>query len=130
MRHAESGIQQACVTWFRLQYPLYKLLFFAVPNGGARTALEASIMNGEGVTAGVSDMLLLVPSSGYHGLCVEFKHQCYREEKGKLVLKKTYQSPEQKVWQREVEAVGYKYAVIRTLEEFTQLIINYLSTTI
>ena len=128
MRHAESGLQQGCVTWFRLKYPELALLLFAVPNGGARTALEASIMRGEGVTAGVADVLLLVPSGGFHGLCIEFKRQYYQAEHGKLKLKKTYQSSEQKEWQAAVEAQGYKYVVVRSLNEFIELIINYLST--
>lgn len=126
MRHAESEIQQGCVTWFRLQHPELAKLLFAVPNGGGRNALEASIMKGEGVTAGVSDMLLLVPRQGYHGLCIEMKRQWYEMGRKGLVLKKTYQEPEQKEWQSLVEAQGYRYEVIRTLEEFIELINSYL----
>ena len=73
MRHIESQIQQNCVTWFRLQYPKISRLLFAVPNGGARNAREAAIMKGEGVTAGVSALILLFPSGGFHSLCIEFK---------------------------------------------------------
>lgn len=73
MRHIESQIQQNCVTWFRLQYPKIGRLLFAVPNGGARNAREAAIMKGEGVTAGVADLILLYPSGGFHSLCIEFK---------------------------------------------------------
>ena len=70
MRHNESRIQTACVKWFRLQYPHFALNLFAVPNGGQRGKFEAKIMKGEGVTAGVADLLLLLPSKGYHGLCI------------------------------------------------------------
>lgn len=126
MRHAESEIQQGCVTWFRLQHPKLAKLLFAVPNGGGRNALEASIMKGEGVTAGVADMLLLVPRRGYHGLCIEMKRQWYGMGKKGLILKKTYQEPEQKEWQSLVEAQGYRYEVIRSLEEFIELINSYL----
>ena len=73
MRHDESRIQTACVKWFRLQYPHFALNLFAVPNGGQRGKFEARIMKGEGVTAGVADLLLLLPSKGYHGLCIEMK---------------------------------------------------------
>lgn len=127
MRHAESQIQQSSVFWFRRQYPELALNLFAVPNGGGRSALEASILKGEGVTAGVADMLLLVPSGKYHGLCIEFKHQAYKAENGKLKLAKTYQRPEQKIWQEAVEKQGYHYAVVRTLEEFINLINSYLN---
>ena len=61
-RHIESQIQQSCVKWFRLQFPEIGLLLFAVPNGGARNKREAGILKGEGVTAGVADMIL-IPSS-------------------------------------------------------------------
>lgn len=130
MRHAESQIQQACVFWFRRQYPKLALNLFAVPNGGGRSAIEAQIMKGEGVTAGVADVLLLVPSRNYHGLCIEFKRQAYKAVDGKLKLAKTYQRSDQKIWQEAVEAQGYKYAVIRTLEEFINLINSYLNDSI
>lgn len=127
MRHAESDIQQTCVAWFRWQYPAYAKLLFAVPNGGARSSVEASIMSGEGVLAGVADMLLLVPSRKYHGLCMEFKRQAIRYVDGKRHVLKTYQSQPQKEWQAAVESVGYKYVVVRSLEEFIKLIDSYLN---
>lgn len=127
MRHAESQIQQACVFWFRRQYPKLALNLFAVPNGGSRSAVEAQIMKGEGVTAGVADVLLLVPSGRYHGLCIEFKRQAYKAVDGKLKLAKTYQRSDQKIWQAAVESVGYKYVVVRSLEEFIKLINNYFN---
>ena len=125
MRHAESEIQQACVAWFRWQYPMYAKLLFAVPNGGGRSKVEAQIMSGEGVVAGVADMLLLVPTQRYHGLCIEYKRTAIRYVDGKRYVLKTYQSPAQKEWQKAVEAVGYKYVVVRSLEEFIILINNY-----
>lgn len=72
-RHEESQLQRICVKWFRLQYPELAILLFAVPNGGARNKREAGIMKAEGVTAGVADIILLIPSGGYASLCMEFK---------------------------------------------------------
>lgn len=115
MRHIESQIQQQCVKWFRLQYADLALLLFAVPNGGARNKLEAGIMKGEGVTAGVADMLFLFPNAEHHGLCIEFK-----TPKGR-------QQDSQKRFQRKVEAFGYRYEIVRSFEEFVNLIRNYLS---
>lgn len=40
MRHREHELQVASVRWFRLQYPEYAPLLFAVPNGGARDKRE------------------------------------------------------------------------------------------
>lgn len=53
-------MQRMCVGWFRLQYPAVGKLLFAVPNGGARSRTEAAIMKAEGVTAGVTDLILLL----------------------------------------------------------------------
>ena len=114
MRHVESNLQKNCVTWFRLQYRQIARLFFAVPNGGARSKIEAGIMKGEGVTAGVADTLLLYPSGPYHFLCVEFK------------APGRYQEKTQKAWQALVEANGGKYIVCRSLEQFQDEIRLYL----
>lgn len=110
----ESRIQQACVKWFRYQYPQYSRLLFSVPNGGARSAVTAAILKGEGVVAGVSDLLLLVPSGGRHGLCIEMKTRTGR------------QSDFQKEWQREVESQGYRYIVCRNVDSFIEDVTDYL----
>lgn len=115
MNHNESLIQKQCVTWFRLQYADIALLLFAVPNGGGRSRIEAAIMKGEGVTAGVADLLLLRPNSEHHGLCIEMK-----TAKGK-------QQDSQKRFQRKVEAYGYRYEIVRSLDEFMNVIRDYLS---
>lgn len=113
-RHEESQIQRSCLRWFRLQYPQYALLCFAVPNGGARNKREASIMKAEGVTAGVADVILLIPSSGYASLCLEFKTQTGRQQ------------DTQKAWQKAAETAGNKYTVIRSFDEFRNEVTNYL----
>ena len=110
----ESRTQIACVTWFRYQFPKYAKLLIAVPNGGNRN-LEAKILKAEGVTAGVSDLLLLVPKKGYGCLCIEMK-----TEKG-------WQSDEQKEWQARNEAYGNKYVICRNIDEFIKLIEWYLT---
>lgn len=114
MQHIESQIQQSCFKWFRLQFPDLAMLMFAVPNGGSRRRIEAKIMKAEGVTAGVADVLFLYPNSEHHGLCIEFK-----TNKGR-------QQPSQKQFQQAVEAQGYKYAIVRSIEEFIELVKNYI----
>lgn len=136
MREEEHNIQCACVRWFNLQWPQYRGLLFAVPNGGARSKATAGKLKAEGVVPGVSDLILLVPRFGFPhiiegnadgmvsyvgtdelccGLCIEMK-----TAKGR-------QSPEQKEWQAKVEAQGYKYAVCHSLDEFMNTINNYLT---
>lgn len=114
MRHEESRIQQICVKWFRLKYSELARLLFAVPNGGARRPIEGKIMKAEGTLAGVSDLILLYPSKGFYALCIEMK------------TKKGRQQPSQKLFQRAVEDVGYKYVICRSFDDFMNEIRLYL----
>lgn len=116
MIHKESHLQQACVKWFRLQYPTIANLLFAVPNGGARSRTEAAIMKGEGVTAGVADLILLLGRGEYHSLCIEMK----------TTQAGSKQSKSQIAWEEVAERYGNKYVVCRTLEEFQITVNNYL----
>ena len=113
MKHIESRLQIACVRWFRMAYPKYKLMLFSVPNGGKRTLMEAIIMKNEGVVSGVSDLILLVGRKGFNSLCIEMKN-------------KTSQTLNQKVWQLEAERNGNKYVVCKSFEEFRMIIEDYL----
>lgn len=110
--HPESELQRACMKWMRLQYP--KLMMFSVPNGGYRNRREAAIMVSEGIRTGVSDLILLKACGGYHGLCVEMKYG------------KGMQTVSQMEFERIVTEEGYLYRVVRTFEEFRELIDNYV----
>lgn len=112
--HPESALQIQCVTWFNYQYPHLTPLFFAVPNGGSRIPREAAIMKAEGIRAGVSDLILNIPSGRNTQLAIEMK-----DEKGK-------ESPEQKRYQRYAEAAGIKYIVCRSLEYFKSQVDEYI----
>lgn len=114
MKQEESITQRLCVKWFRLQFPEYSRLLFAVPNGGARNVITGRILKAEGVVAGVADLILLVPNSKYHALCVEMKTSIGR------------QSPAQKEWQDDVQRQGYMYVVARSLNDFRLTVNNYL----
>jgi hypothetical protein len=98
-------------------YPEYRGLYFAVQNENARADSNAStgaIRRSVGVTKGVSDTILLIARGKWNALCVEFKTDTGR------------QSPAQVDWQSKVEAQGYRYEVVRSLEEFKKLIKEYL----
>ncbi len=114
MRHIESKIQIACKRWFDFQYHQFAPLLFAVPNGGHRGKIEASIMKAEGVMPGVADMILLVPRHGYGSLCIEFKTATGR------------QSERQKEWEATASTYGNKYVIVRSLEQFISVITDYL----
>lgn len=110
----EHLLQCACVQWFRLQYPDYANLLFAVPNGGRRDKVTGGKLKAEGVTAGVSDMILMLPRQGFHAACIEMKTPRGR------------QSQQQRQWQRLVAAQGYRYIIVRTVQEFIDQVNGYL----
>lgn len=70
-RHPESAMQQALVQrcW---RHAIAKEIY-AIPNGGKRSKIEASIMKAEGVRAGIPDLHLPVRSGGCLTLYLELK---------------------------------------------------------
>jgi hypothetical protein len=132
----ESYIQQAAVRWFRYEYPKLANLLVHIPNEGQRTTkwikgklvcTGGAKLKAEGMVKGASDLVLFVPNSEYHALCLETKVEETVIDKGKMKVKRTYQSPEQKDWQSEVEKQGYKYVVYRSIEEFIKIVKDYLN---
>lgn len=114
----EGRIQAACYQYFWNNYPQFRGLYFAVPNENSRAdsnAISGAHRRAMGVYHGVSDTLLLLPRGRYHGLCIE-----YKDEKGR-------QSEHQVAWQKLVELYGYRYKVVRSLQEFQTLIDEYLN---
>ena len=110
----EHRIQSSCVQWFRLQYPTHATALFAVPNGGRRDRVSGAKLKAEGVLPGVSDLILLLPRGRHHGLLIEMK-----TERGK-------QSQAHRDWQRDMVHRGYKYMVIRSIDEFIDRVTDYL----
>lgn len=70
-RHPESAMQQALVArcW---RHPVARDIY-AIPNGGSRRPVEASIMRAEGVRAGMPDLHLPVRSGACLSLYIELK---------------------------------------------------------
>lgn len=101
-RHLEESIQVACVNWFRLQYP--KLIIFAVPNGGSRNLYEAKNMKKSGTLKGVAD--LIVVGNGGKVLFVEMKAGRSEQEDNQILF------------QKNVERLGHKYVICRSIEGF------------
>ena len=125
MKHRESELQIACVKWFRLAYPQYAMLLFAIKNEGKSSKFAGKIANDMGRNAGTADMFLSKPNhingrwsfgSCYYwnGLYIEFK------------VEPNKQTFEQIAFQCVVETHGYKYAVIYSVDEFMELIKEYL----
>lgn len=117
VKHSPEHVLQAtCIQWFRANYPTMAPLLFAVPNGAKRTRTEAAIKKSEGMSAGVSDLILLVNNGIYGSLCIEMKAG-------------SSQSREQKRFQAYADAAGQKYVIVRSLQEFADIVDAYLSKT-
>ena len=114
-RNLEHGLQSRCVRWFRLQFPNRRHNLFAVPNGGYRTKTTAALLKDEGQLSGVDDLILLVRKGTCGALLLEAK------------VKGNYQSSNQKQWQKMIEADGYEYRIFHTIEEFIEIVTEYLS---
>jgi hypothetical protein len=129
MKQLESKLQIACVRWFDLTYPKLKMNLFSIPNEGSRTPANGARMKAQGRRAGCADIFLAVDKTDflechnaifkhdvirYNGLFIEFK-----ADKGK-------QNENQLAFQKAVESQGYAYVVIRSFDEFKELIEDYL----
>lgn len=113
-RHLEDDLQQACVSWFRYQYPALAPLLFAIPNGGQRGKIEAARMQRTGTTPGVPDLQLAVPVLPFAGLFLELKVGTNRP------------SPVQRSMLDRLSAAGYRAVVVYSLAEFVGEIKGYL----
>lgn len=70
----EHQIQCQLIKWYRMSAPKrLRPLLFAIPNGGARSAITGAMLKAEGVAAGVPDLFLAHPAGGWHGMFLELK---------------------------------------------------------
>ena len=115
-KETEATIQEACKKWFDIQYPKDRLKLIHVANEGKRLGQTGRNQKKAGLTAGVSDLILFKARKGYNALCIEMKTQS----------KQSKQSEKQKLWQSVVEEEGYKYVICRSLEEFINIVTDYL----
>ena len=111
----EDVIQAEIFKWYNNNFCLKghepECIIFSVPNGGTRNPREALLLKATGVVAGVSDLIIIRQNEV---IFVEVK-----TEIGK-------QSDKQKEFQKTVENLGFKYILVRSLEEFK---INLQNTT-
>lgn len=113
----EQKMQNLCVKYFKYQYPQYSKIFFHVPNGGSRNKAEAARLKMSGVTAGVADLILLLPRNPYHYLTIELKYG------------KGTQSEAQSEFEQQVKQAGGMYILVRSFEQFKDVIDAYINST-
>jgi hypothetical protein len=120
MKISEHQEQVALVSWFRLAFPKFKLHLFAIPNGAhlagdARLrAIKMNAMKSEGFTSGVSDLFLMIPKNGYHGMWIEMKAKT-----GKV-------SDSQKEFMAAASSMNYLAVVCYGFDEAKEAITKYL----
>lgn len=111
----EGKIQAQCVQWLWNNRPETRGLYIHIPNEGNRNSkIDGAKRKALGLIPGAPDTFLFMSCRGYHGLAIEFKTKIGR------------QSDAQKEWQVKVEEQGYKYVIVRSLEEFKEVINWYL----
>jgi hypothetical protein len=107
----EDQLQQQIILYYNNTYCLKTAekrgIIFAVPNGGSRHFLEAKKLKQTGLLAGVSDLILITPNGKI--MFIELK-----TEKG-------IQSDSQKDFESRIKLLGYKYHLIRSIDEFKML---------
>lgn len=128
----ESGLQIQCVTWFRMQYPAFAKLLFHAKNESIIRSRRVAIDAAGGVVPGVPDLILAIPAfypsridtstrevisetSYYCSLGIELKYG-----------KTNNQSPAQKEFQKFYEASGNRYELVRSLDQFMDVVKDYM----
>lgn len=105
MQQGERNFQVCAVRTLRMA----GYYVFSVPNGGSRNLREARNLKMQGVTAGVSDLIILLPKKIYF---VELKNP---NGKGR-------QSPMQREFEDTVKAFGFDYLLWDKWEQVEQFI--------
>lgn len=112
----EAHIQSEFFKLLSLYFPtLPDKLVFAIPNGGTRKSIiEGANLKRQGVKAGVSDVIVLIPKKGFATLCLEFK------------IKTGKQSEHQKEFQKQAESCRNKYVIVRSAQQAIEELRKYL----
>jgi hypothetical protein len=114
----ETQLQIAVFEWAKQNYTKAPelALMYHIPNEGLRNKKTAAIMKKKGLKAGVPDLCLPVPRSGYTSLYIELKEPNY----GKV-------STAQSKYIKALIEVGCAVAVIDNLDECKRLISQYIT---
>jgi hypothetical protein len=103
----ESRLQAECFQYHWNTYPNERRKLFMVHNS-PRNAIDGNRLKAQGMVAGVSDMLLL--RNDKPPLCIEIKTATGTQQRN------------QKEWQQVAESTGANYVIVRSLDEFKDII--------
>lgn len=109
-KRPEEVLQSEIIRWYRSQYPEpHPMYYLLVSNdNNAISAQQGMKAKAQGRVAGVADLTFYKP--GGQPILIELKTKTGR------------QSPDQKQWQKAVQVAGYRYVIVRSLEEFKKII--------
>ena len=113
----ESQEQITFIQWCKrnaIEYPELDEIF-AIPNGGKRHIVTASILKLEGVKPGIPDLFLPVQKRGYAGLFIEMKNL-----DGTLSIAQEKRIPK-------LRAQGYAVVICKGADRAKELIKSYLN---
>ena len=103
---SEDQLQAQIFQWHWNNIPAERGLLFHV-NNKARNKIEGMHMKAKGVVPGVVDLVYLKPDG--KPVLMELK------------IETGTQSDDQRKWQLAVEAAGYRYVIIRSIEQAQQI---------
>jgi len=112
---AEAEIQAQFVSYIKENEPRIAKSMFSVPNEGARSFATLTYLKKLGLLKGVSDLIILYPTSLYPGLIMEFK------------TPRTSLTPGQEDFLRQQHALGYYTCVPRSVFEAVDHFYAYLN---
>ena len=106
LQQSEQRLMQEAYMYFHNTYPNMRGLFFRIKNED-HNRITGARNKATGVIPGVADSCLLVP--GGNAIFIEFKIPCGKQSENQLD------------WEARVVTNGYKYYIIRSLDEFKHL---------
>jgi len=94
---SEAKLQRNIIALFRKAFPQYALMLFAIEN--KRKTEKGYLLKAQGITSGVADLCLALPTEDYGALYLELK------------FAKNKQSETQKKWQQHCTENGNNYII-------------------
>ncbi len=112
MNKGEDRLQADAYRWFHNTYPNLRGAL-CYNHNNSRNAIEGAKNKAMGLQKGRSDMVLYLNGKAF---MIEWK-----TAKGK-------QSAKQKEWQELIESQGFSYYIVRSIEEFKQIVTVLISS--
>jgi len=126
-KNPEDKLQIAVATYLDLLSRTKKFRWCHVPNGGARSKVEAGIFKAMGVKAGVPDVMIFKPK--WRQVGKEEVHVCGLAIELKVVYangKKNYPSANQKEWMAYLKQVGWEVHVAYNFDDVKKIVDEYV----